>query len=254
MNARKSKQRIEWLLVACIFVLIYLFIVVYSDVFGIDRPSLSPSFINLPIPVVVALFFGLYLGRSDPLQYSASKNKTHKFFRDQFPSKYLLRRCDECVETDSTCNNYLSENSYDYIRIWFDEIFHGVIQKQKPGSVEDTFRKGYTCKLMYYSSKAILWTLIASVALLCFHYVFPVLRGLPSPSPDLMHLAFPILLALALFLVLLLNRASGKQPTGCWKAWQQVNGMHQSWLKNNEAELVRLICLRNGGQLIYRHK
>jgi hypothetical protein len=251
------KTQIEYLLNISIIVASYFYIYVYQGILMfhfpvkfVDTGTLLQM--SIIVVIVIPLVHFMFLS-SDPLQRSHSKRKTIRFFQNEFPSNYLIKRCENCIEDANSCTNYLKRESGAYIGYWFRDIFHGYIEKQNPRIINETFSKGYTCKLVYYLSWVIgglgflgLLTIVidwASAAYSDKIYKF-----------DGWQIAFPVICFLAIGLIASLNKVDDKLPTGCWHAWRQINRQHISWMKDNESELIKVICLRGKGTKKYVRK
>ena len=99
--------------------------------------------LDLIATVIIPLIRYLII-RPDPLQRSPSKTKHIAFFQNEFPSAYILERCQRCHDNEEICENFITEESKTHIRIWMHEIFHGPIEKENPSIVNETYEKGYT--------------------------------------------------------------------------------------------------------------
>ena len=246
---KDPKKKLEWLLVLSAFVTGYFYIYVYQKMFHINvelfdiRTLIQKPFIAL---IIIPLIFYIIV-KSDPLQRSPSQRKSIRFFQSEFPSKYILKRCERCIEDETSCQNYIKAESYAHVKYWFNNILHGVIEKEDPRIVEDTFKKGYTCKLLYY----LLWILgifsALAIGIIIFHHVYLYFSGIFKVDLTTYQILFPLICVVVIILIKSLNKPNDKTPSGCWQAWQEINRMHVLWLKNNEDFLVKLICQTRGG-------
>ena len=192
--------------------------------------------------------------RPDPLQRSPSKRREIRFFQHEFPSRYILQRCQRCIEDEKSCMNYIKEQSYDHIRHWFYDIFHGAIEREDPRRVKDTFEKGYSCKLLYYLT----WILgialaISLMTILCHHLYLFVKEGWMI-SIKALQIIFPVACAFVIILIKIMNNPDENAPSGCWHAWREINRMHVSWLKDHDDLLVSLICHKRTGTKSFKEK
>ncbi|MDH5694700.1 MAG: hypothetical protein OEZ47_16510 [Gammaproteobacteria bacterium] len=253
---RDPRKKLETLLVSSAFFIGYLYLYVYQSMLHINVKLVSFESLY-QMPLVAGVILGLIhyiIVKPDPLQRSPSRRKAIRFFQKEFPSKYLLDRCNKCVEDRKSCANYIKEESFDHIRYWFYDIFHGPIEKEYPGIVKDTFAKGYTCKLLYYLS----WVLGVFIALsigtiMAHHLHLYVLEQfkIDFTAPQVL---FPLVCVGVLALIRLLNKSDEERPSGCWQAWRQINRIHVGWLRTHEDFLVDLICRAGGNDKQFRQK
>jgi hypothetical protein len=247
-SIEEPKKRLERLLGLSAFVISYFYIYVYQNMLHIKVKLIDlQTLIQMPLISVVILPLIRYLIiKPDPLQRSPSQRKSIRFFQNEFPSRYILGRCERCVENKNSCPNYIKAESYIHVKYWFHDIFHGEIEKDDPRSVKDTFEKGYTCKLLYYLS----WILgiLAALAIITivFHHFFLYFIGKFKIDLAAPQILFPLVCLGILILISELNKADEKKPSGCWQAWREINRMHVSWLKEHEDYLVKLICQAGG--------
>jgi hypothetical protein len=202
------------------------------------------------MPIIVSVIFPLIhyiIVKADPLQRSPSQGKTIKFFQNEFPSKYILERCQRCIENENSCPNFIRLGSYDHVRYWFQDIFHGAIEKEDSKRIKDTFEKGYVCKLMYYLSWIIFIFFLLALITLIFHHIYLYFIDGFNFELTPLQILFPLTGIGIVILMKSLNKADNESPSGCWQAWREVNKIHVSWLKSKEDFLVRLICHANGG-------
>ena len=176
-SVEDPRNRLTQLLVLSIVVTVYFYVYFYQNIFHIQVPLIGiNTLIEMPIMVLVVIPLVKYLiVKPDPLQRSPSQRRPIRFFQNEFPSRYILERCQRCVEDENSCSNYIKAESYAHIRYWFNDIFHGAIEREDPKSVRDTFEKGYTCKLLYYLS----WVLgifcgLAIVTVAVYHTVLAI--------------------------------------------------------------------------------
>jgi hypothetical protein len=256
-KARDPKATLTLLLDVVALLASYYFVYIYQNMLGLNIPFVSyETLIAMPIiaAVVIPLIHYL-LVRSDPLQRSPRKGKSIRFFQSEFPSNYLLRRCERCVESPESCPNYISEDSKAHVSYWFDDIFHGPIEKEDPGAVRATFERGYTCKLIYYVTW-ILWLFVAlSVIVMVIHHLrvgFSVGRFQYELTAQ--QVLSPILCILLIALLKVLHQPNPDAPSGCWQAWQEINRMHVHWMRQHEDYLVDLICRANDQDKSFRER
>lgn len=249
-------KKLESLLVVVTCVAGYFYLYVYQNMLHIEVELISlKTLLQMPIIALVILPLIHYIiVRADPLQRSPSQRETIKFFQNEFPSKYISARCKRCIEDESSCPNYIRPESYDHVRYWFQNIFHGAIEKEDPGRVKDTFEKGYVCKLVYYLSWIVfILFLLASVTII-FHHLYLYIAGKFNVELEPLQIIFPIACIGIIILMKMVNKVDDESPSGCWHAWREVNKIHVSWLKSKEDFLVELICHANGGAKRFAQK
>jgi hypothetical protein len=249
-------KRLERLLICAGLFFGYSLLFVYQDKLGLGIPSLSlPELLAIPTVALLVIPLVRYcLVRADPLQRSASRSKAVRFFQGEFPSLYLLHRCQRCAEDSSSCPNYIAEPSLAHRRYWFQDVFHGPLKQEDPDNVRDTFEKGYTCKLVY----GFMWILriyaAIAVIVLIAHVVETRLLGLGVYSLTPLQLLFPAVCLAALVLLGLMHRPDLRTPTGCWHAWREINRMHVEWMRQHEPYLVDLVCHSGRGTKTFRER
>jgi len=226
----------------------YYFFYIYQDIFGLNVPLLSLKSL-LAIPLISTLIIPLIhytIILPDPLQRSPSKNKMVRFFQNELPSLYLLNRCDRCTENKTTCRNYITRKSSAHVKYWLHDIFHGPIEEKNPDIINETFEKGYTCKLMYNTYWILFaFSLFASLTMIVHFLIKSIL--LKKLIFDLIPLQIisPIIGFTILILICFLNKVDSEKPSGCWHAWREINRIHITWLRKHEEFLNNLICKAN---------
>ena len=249
MEADEPKKRIEKHLDLTTLIIAYFFLYVYQTMISIriefiDFQTLT-SFSIVTAIILPSIHYLIY--KADPLQRSTSSRKPIRFFQNEFPSKYLLERCERCVENENSCPNYIDKKSFDHTRYWFNDIFHGTIENENPRNVRDTFERSYTCKFAYYLEWVLWLCLFLVIIVITFHFLHSYVDDSLTFDLTALQVLFP-LACLGIILVLrFLHKPDENAPTGCWQAWREINGMHRSWLRHHEDFLVRLICQTGGG-------
>lgn len=248
-SIEEPKKKLETLLVLSAFVIGYFYIYIYQNMLHIEVKLIDlQTLIQMPIIALVILPLIHYLIiKPDPLQRSPSQRKSIRFFQNEFPSKYLLERCKKCREDEHSCRNYIKPESYTHVRYWFNDIFHGEIERENPRIVEDTFEKGYTCKLLYYLSWILSFLVALAIGTVVFHHVYLYIFDEFRVNVTALQILFPLVSGGIIILIKILNRADASRPSGCWQAWREVNRMNVSWLRSHEDSLVSLIC-HDGGE------
>ena len=248
------KKKLERLIVISSFIIGYLYIYIYQTLLHIKVKFIEfRTLIQMPLITLLIFPLILYLYvKSDPLQRKPSQRKPIKFFQNEFPSKYILKRCERCIEDEKSCPNYIKAESYDHIKYWFHDIFHGAIENENPQIVKDTFEKGYICKLVYYFSWTLFFFSVLGILTIVFHhfylYIFDEFKFQLSAS----QIFFPLALIVIVILIKSLNKADEKSPSGCWQAWREINRINVSWLRSHEDFLVQLICRSGLGTKRFR--
>lgn len=251
------KKRLERLLIISTLFIGYLYIYIYQNMFHIEVKLINlTSLIQMPLIALIIIPLIKYLIiKPDPLQRSPSKRKSIRFFQNEFPSKYLLERCARCIEDDKSCPNYIKVESYSHVRFWFNDIFHNKIEKENPKMVENTFEKGYICKLLYYFSWILCIFTILGIIIIFFHHIC-LYYSFKEIKVDLtsFQILYPLVCVSIFILIKILNKPDANTPSGCWQAWREVNRMQISWLGSNENFLINLICYDKGGTKRFKEK
>lgn len=250
------KKRLERLLVVSTFIIGYFYLYVYQNMLHIGVKLVSfQTLIQMPLMalVIIPLIHHLIV-KQDALQLSHSQRKPIRFFQNEFPSKYILERCERCIEKENSCPNYIKEESYAHRRYWFHHIFHGVIEREDPKRVKNTFEKGYTCKLLYYLSWILGIITALGIAVIAFHHVYLYFLGKFKVDLTALQVLFPLVCVGIIIVIKKLNKPDESNPSGCWHAWREINRIHVSWLKSNEDFLIKLICQASGGTKRFKEK
>ena len=252
----EPKRRLEWLLILCALVAGYFYIYVYQNILHIEVKFINvQTLIQMPIIFLIVIPLIRYLlVKPDPLQRSPSKWRAIRFFQNEFPSKYILERCQRCVEDDKSCPNYIKAESDDHIRHWFWDIFRGAIEAEDSRRVRDTFEKGYTCKLLYYLTW-VLWGAFAIgvMTILANYALFFVEEG-RTVSITVFQVFFPLACVGLIGLMKKMNNPNENAPSGCWHAWREINRMHVSWLRSHDDLLVNIICHKGTGTKSFKER
>lgn len=224
----------------------YYFFYIYQDIFGLNVPKLNlKSLLAIPLIYILILPLIHYI-LPDRLQRSSSKNKMVRFFQNEFPSLYLLNRCARCTENKTTCGNYIIRKSNAHVKYWFHDIFHGPIEKKNPDIINETFEKGYTCKLVYYTYWILFAFSLAAFLTMSGYFLIKsiILKKLIFDLIPLQIIS-PIVGIIILILICFLNKVDSEKPSGCWHAWREINRIHITWLRKHEEFLNNLICKAN---------
>lgn len=247
-EAEEPKKRIEKLLDLMTLIVAYSFLYIYQNMISVKIELMNFQALTsiAIVPVVILPSIHYLVFSADPLQRSPSSRKPIRFFQNEFPSKYLLERCQRCIENEDSCSNYMKKRSYDHVSYWFNDIFHGAIERENPKNVRDTFEKSYTCKLVYYLEWILWFFLILTTMMSLFFFLYSYTRGTSMFNLTALQILFPLTCFGTILLLRMLHKPDENAPTGCWHAWRQINGMHRSWLKHNEDYLVKLICHAGG--------
>jgi len=234
------KRKLEGLLASEVILATYVFLLVYQKVLGISVPRLDLK-VLLAVPLLPLLVHYLIV-KSDPLQKSHMRLRAVRCFQSEYPSKYLLRRCEACGKTEGDCPSYVTEKSRRHARYWLNDIFHGPIEQESPHLIEETFDKSYTCRVVCYTE----WLLVSLTALGLLMIVFELSKwvwiGGDQPFAANYEWMLPVASAGVLLLLRFLHRPDEDDPTGCWLSWREINQGHINWLRNHEPFLKELIC------------
>lgn len=248
------RARLEWLQSVVVVMLTGLTLSVYQDVFGFRFGFKELwSTVELPVFAVVILPYITYVVvRSDPLRHLRTRFGPVKFYQEQFPSSYLVRRCESCHEEPACCNGLRKRNG-DYVNYWFDELFHGSLEQLRPVSIHDTFEIGYTCKLVF-ASQCLLGVFAAFSLIIAAYDVTnrSILAGRFVLHLSSAQMAMPFMLFLFAWVIYALNKPDPANPTGCWAAWKEVNNGHRVWMRDHDDDLVRIVCHARGNGLTFR--
>ena len=255
-SIKEPKRRLEWLSILCAFIIGYFYIYVYQDILHIEVKLVNlETLIQMPIIFIIVLPLIRYLlVKPDPLQRSPSKRRAIRFFQNEFPSKYILERCQRCVEDDQSCPNYIKEASRAHVRYWFYDILHGVIEAKDPSRVRDTFEKGYTCKLLYSLTWILGVAFAVAIMTILYHLVWLFIKEGWTVNITSLQIIFPIVCVLVIALINIMNSSNENTPSGCWHAWREINRMHISWLRSHDDLLVDIICHEGTGTKTFKEK
>lgn len=252
-DIREPIRRLERLLILGTTAIGYSFMYIYQNMFRIQVPLISfETLIQMPIIALIIFPFIRYIViRPDPLQRSPSNKKAIRFFQSEFPSKYILERCERCRESEQTCSNFIKAESGAHIRHWFRNIFHKEIKREDERNIRGTYEKGYTCKVLYYSTWILgLFSAFALLTIL-FHYLYSFIVRKQEFNLTPFQIIFPLSCIFVIFLINILNKPNMSSPSGCWHAWREINRTHISWLKSHEELLKDIICREGGGDKVF---
>lgn len=255
-SVEEPKKKLERLLEFSAFIAGYLYIYVYQNMLHIEVELINfQTLVQMPLVAAVVLPLIHYLIiKPDPLQRSPSQRKSIRFFQNEFPSKYILDRCERCVEDRNSCPNYIKPESYTHVRYWFHDIFHGEIENEDPRRVKDTFEKGYTCKLLYYLSWVLGLFFVLGIAVIVLHHGYLYFSAQFKVELTASQALYPLVCVGIIILIKKLNKPDESAPSGCWQAWREINRIHVSWLKSRENFLVNLICHAGGGTKRFKER
>ena len=255
-SIEEPKQRLERLLIISAVALGYFYIYLYQNMLHIKVDFVDlKTLLQIPVISIIVIPLILYLiVKPDPLQRSPSQKKEIKFFQNEFPSRYILDRCQRCIEDETSCRNFIKPQSYDHVRHWFQDIFHGAIEKESPRAVRDTFEKGYTCKLLYYLRWILIFVSILAIATTVLYHLYLYFVGQFRFEVSVLQMLFIIICICIVILIGRLNVPDENSPSGCWQAWREINRMHVSWLRSHDDILVNVICNKGGGNKRFREK
>lgn len=247
------RKKLDRLLVLSTLVIAYFHLYVYQNMYNLEFELIELGIlIKMPVMVLVIIPLIHYVvAKPDPLQRSPSQKKAIRFFQNEFPSKYILDRCQRCIEDENSCPNYIKQGSFAHVRYWFN-TFHGPVEQEMPGTVKETYEKGYTCKLVYYLKWILTIFIGLSIGTIILYHVYLLIFDEFNLQISVLQLLFPIACAGIVILIRVLNKPDEVEPTGCWHAWRQINRIHVSWLRTNEQFLVDTICHAGGGTKMYR--
>lgn len=240
----EPKERLELLLILCALAIGYFYIYIYQDILHIEVRLVDlQTLIQVPIISIIVIPLTKYLlVKPDPLQRSPSKRRAIRFFQNEFPSRYILERCQRCIEDEKSCPNYIKEASYAHVRYWFNDILHGAIEKEDPSRVRSTFEKGYTCKLLYYLTRVLRFAFAVAIMTILYGLAWLSINEVSALSITSLQIIFPIICVSIIVLINVANSSDEKKPSGCWQAWREINRMHISWLRGHDNSLVDIIC------------
>ena len=252
------KARVQYLQALTALFLTVLFLSAHAHVFEVKVPALLSEvwWTARLISLVVVPAITYWLVRPDPLQSGRPGRlaKKTRFFQEQFPSRWLIARCLRCQETPETCRACLTSRADDASQVWF-RIFKDDIGAALPEERERTFRRGYTCKFVWGNEWLLLAFLGLSVLVAAFQRMMEAEEwgGPHQWALTGKQVLFVVGCAAVWTASNLLNRA-GKQATGCWKLWREVNRHHTMWMEEHPDVLKQKVCCRLGEDKSFRPK
>ncbi len=231
----------------------YFYLYSHQNILCIDVQLVSVDTL-LQMPIIAAFLLPTIhyvIASADPLQRSPWRLRSIRFFQNELPSKYILNRCKQCVENEFSCLNYITPESGAQVRVWLEVIFHGRIEKENPQIIQETFRKGYTCKLVFYLSWFSMAFAVLSIVTVFYYQVHLYFTSKPFEVKPPQVLFFFGCLTISI-IVSLFNSPNDKKPSGCWHAWREINRSHVRWLRHNEQFLVDEICKANNNTKVFK--
>ena len=231
------------------------------------------SFYVLSYQTVIYFFASLItsivIDSRDILQYGRGWLREADFFQSQFPSRYLLDRCNKCKEKPS-CSNFESFISeYNYINTWF-YFFNEYVPNYVKSIVLTT---GYLCRVAFYTHLFSLFffylglsyplvayfkgafsysTFIYSGILLIILEAVFFSNNIGKEKERWYSLFFRALSPTRLLWTtgLILGFLKSKSPKdekgiearGLWPRWKRYNDVQIRWMEINEPLLTEKIC------------
>ena len=143
--------------------------------------------------------------------------KASKFFRDQYPSKAIKKHYKDC-----------SQEEADYL--WFS-LFNPWKNADHPRNMSYlfTFQRSYDCRFIFHVKFSFaFFTILAGLT-----WGITSLFGVESSQQDLENLNYArgLLLFLVIIVTVSLFAFNRLTPSGCWKRWQEINGINTEWVK-----------------------
>ena len=216
---------------------IYLFV---SDKIFSWNPNLQIAFFGF-----LGLIIGLILDSVDPLLRLKSL-KECKFFRKQFPDKYLTEICNEC-DKESDCENSLKK--IDSKPAWF-YIYDNILSEYLRNFI---FMVSALCRVVFYLKYisfiffvlSFLYLLFYSVNYLLFFFWETSLIKI-SLSYSWQYKYYYLITYAFLFLVIKKsNCPDDSNPSGAWIKWRNVNRDLKYWIKINREIFIKVVCEQN---------
>lgn len=247
-----DKKSLEIQLEVTAFAAAYLYLWTFENLLGLHlRFVRFDIFLKTPLISLVAfplVFYGYV--KADPLQRSHFSWRSVSFFQAEFPSLYIRERCQRC-NMKARCRNFISPTSTDHTTYWLRDLWRPHFGNQHPDEFRNTFRRGYTCKLIFGTELLALTFLAlgaitvtsAEITQLIWAYTSNHVFHSPVQVEQMVFLVGCFLIWLALSR---LNIPDVVNPTGCWQAWREINRGHVLWLKENDGLLVEVICHAGG--------
>jgi len=220
-----------------------------------------------------ALIVSTIIDSRDAIQRSRGWFAEADYFQNQFPSRHLLARCNDC-KRNASCPNRLSESNYVYVNTWF-YFFNEHVPAFPRDAVLTT---GYLCRFVFY---------VHLFSLLFFYlgFLYPVisaLNGAFSPS-TFVYSGILLIIVEAVFLANNVGRKGEKphsiflralnpgrlliagglllgllkhehqkeahkgeqykpEARGMWRRWKGRNAVLIRWIEMNEPLLLEKIC------------
>lgn len=232
LGVRSDKTRLEVQLGITAFAVAYLYLWAFGSMLGLDL-KLVPFDLFLKTPLIsLAVFPLVFYGyvKADPLQRSHLGWQTVRFFQAQFPSLYIRDRCQKC-RAQGTCRNFISPASGDHTTYWLRDLWRPYFRKEYPGEFENTFRRGYTCKLIFGTEVLVLVFFALGMATVICSETAQLIRAEISHqgfhnSLQVTEVVFLIGCLLVWLVLSRLNKPDATNPTGCWQAWREINRGH----------------------------
>lgn len=142
--------------------------------------------------------------------------KTSEFFRGQYPSRL--------IQTEYSC----TPEEADYL--WFS-LFNPWKNSDHPRNMSYlfTFQRGYDCRFIFHVKFSFAFFTILAGLTWGITYFF----NLDAADQDLKSLncARGLLLILVIIATGLLFAFNRLTPSGCWKRWQEINGINRKWVE-----------------------
>jgi len=181
------------------------------------------------------LFFGFMIDAWDPLLRSDIFPEA-KFFRSQFPSRYLARLCDKCESPCPSKQKEAQEVGFRFPHsIWFyvfDNLFPDYLRSYVLGASSG-------CRAVVYTKYVSLLFLLTSVATFAARRQFSVRQAELSLAK--LQVTYVVACLIIYSFVTLVHRTR-KRPSGVWAKWRGVCQDQIFWLHANMPTVKSLLC------------
>jgi hypothetical protein len=189
--------------------------------FAKNLTSVVSILATLGLSGLVGATVGFLIASQDIL--TTGTGEAAQFFRNQYPSKMIRLECG-CREEDA-----------DFL--WFEFFNPWESIDSKYNYYARTFDRGSACRLIYI----LFWSLVGFFILAVLAWVMSAFFPFENATPEAVYARLLLLFLVVLTdgLLYAVNRPgkepkgkkAGREPTGCWRLWKEINDINKAWLQ-----------------------
>jgi hypothetical protein len=197
--------------------------------------------------VAMLLLMRVLLFAADPLETSKSRwFPEPRFFQFHYPSKFLLKMCNDCIDHSRCQDRPLSESSQEYVALWYENF--DSLKERNRYLWHRTYEKGFICRLVFYMKYSFLIFFAIGLTTLLIIFIYKVFKSNLNQgfyAISTLQYTYVVGNLILCIVVSLMNRPDIKHPTGCWAMWRDISAQHILRMKREFSEIEKQVCGRN---------